>query len=255
MIIQKKNRNIWRNVILPKKGKIIIQGDLNAHTNTGSDTIRPDKFDNIPIPNLGNIPERNSEDKLPSDHRGKELLELCKASDLVILNGRKTGDIFGKLTSFQWNGSSVADYVVVSQSIYDNIEYFKVREYIPWLSDHSAVSYKLSTTTGRYVPGGINDFGEVYESIFWDKNSRGKFLDGLKKCENEINELLNTPNTEAKTIPYLFKNMIHKVIKDGNFKKRDNRMGTIHYGLTKNVRKRRKKSDVRGNLSKKIRVT
>ena len=79
-----------------------------------------------------------------------------------------------------WNGSSVADYVVVSQSIYDNIEYFKVREYIPWLSDHSAVSYKLSTTTGRYVPGGINDFGEVYESIFWDKNS---FWMGLRNVK------------------------------------------------------------------------
>ena len=51
---------------------------------------------------------------------------MSKSSGLVILNGRKTGDVFGKLTSFQWNGSSVADYVIVSQSIYDNIEYFKV---------------------------------------------------------------------------------------------------------------------------------
>ena len=203
-----------------KKGRIILQGDFNAHTNMDSDTIAPDKFDNTSIPN-NNIPQRNSEDKIPSDHRGKELLELCKASGLVILNGRKTGDIYGKLTSFQWNGNSVADYVIVSQSIYDNIYFFKIRDYIPWLSDHSAVSYKLSTTTGRYVPRDRNELGEVYESIHWDKNSHGKFLGGLNKCQNEINELLSTPNSESKTITSLFKNMMNKVIKEGNLNRDD----------------------------------
>ena len=71
----------------------------------------------IPTENLSqDVHGRNSEDNVPSDHRGKELLEMCKSLGLLILNGRKVGDLFGKYTSFQWNGSSVVDYVLASNS-------------------------------------------------------------------------------------------------------------------------------------------
>ena len=95
-----------------EKGEVIIQGDFNSRTNIDDGIIGPDKFDGSVIINDLNIPGRNSEDKVPSDHRGKELIELCKALNLVILNGRKAGDLFGKCTSFQWNGASVVDYVL-----------------------------------------------------------------------------------------------------------------------------------------------
>ena len=186
-----------------------MQGDFNARTNVDSDTIKPDKFDNFYIPS-NDIPHRNSEDIIPSDHRGKELLELCKSQGLVILNGRKSGDIFGKYTSFQWNGNSVVDYVIVSQSIYDDIEYFKVGNYIPWLSDHCAVRYKLNTSIDKLTLGNRNELDEKYESIHWGKNSHEKFMKGLRKCEDEISELLNTPISDAKKINDLFKNMVCK---------------------------------------------
>ena len=43
------------------------------------------------------LPPRNSEDKGHIDIRGEELFELCRSLNLLILNGRKTGDPWGKI--------------------------------------------------------------------------------------------------------------------------------------------------------------
>ena len=53
-----------------------MQGDFNARTNVINDTIAPDRFDTILMGN-GNddITKRNSQDKVPADYRGKELIE------------------------------------------------------------------------------------------------------------------------------------------------------------------------------------
>ena len=112
-------------------------GTRLAHSSTERDYIIPDKFD--PSSNLANTKSplpRNSEDKVPSDNRGKEVLDLCKSLGFVILNGRKIGDSFGKYTCFQWNGSSVVDYVIVCQTLYNDISFLKIRKFIPWISDH-----------------------------------------------------------------------------------------------------------------------
>ena len=107
-----------------KKGKVIVQGDFNARTNVINDIVTADKYDTSFIENpVIDMPTRNSEDK-DLDHRGKELIELCKSLGLVVLNGRKIGDLFGKYTSLQWNGSSVVDYVLVDQSIFSAIRFF-----------------------------------------------------------------------------------------------------------------------------------
>ena len=218
------------------KGQIILQGDFNARTNVDNDNIPPDKFDEFHIPNV-NIPHRNSEDKIPSDYRGKELLELCKALGLVILNGRKTGDIFGKYTSFQWNGNSVVDYVIVSQPVYDEIECFKVGNYIPWLSDHCAIRYKLNTSNDKLLPNNKNELDEEYESIRWDKNSNNKFIDSLRKCKDEIHDLLHTPSSDAKTINDIFKNIVYKTTELGNFKKTKTKNNTDPLWFDKECKK------------------
>ena len=75
-----------------KKGKVILQGDFNAQTRG---TIEPDKYDkNLGI-NFTQLPPRNSEDRGEVNVRGSELLNICKSLNMVILNGRKPGDIFG----------------------------------------------------------------------------------------------------------------------------------------------------------------
>ena len=62
--------------------------------------------------------------------RGSELLNICMSLNMVILNGRKPGDIFGKYTSFHWNGKEVVvDYGIVPADIFENISFFYVGSY------------------------------------------------------------------------------------------------------------------------------
>ena len=130
------------------------------------------------------VPNRNSEDKVPADHRGKELLELCKSLQLVILNGRKIGDLFGKFTSLQWNGNSVVDYVLVSKSIYSSITYFQIGNFIPWLSDHCATRFKIRSCMTRKTQPDEENPGERIDSLFWNADSPGKFTSilSVNKC-------------------------------------------------------------------------
>ena len=111
-----------------QKGEVIIQGDLNARTGREKDFVNPhlvDENDNHKeVENMGVI-QRNSEDTIVNK-RGEELLELCKSLDMVILNGRKAGDPWGKMTSHQHNGSAVVDYVIVSVNLLMKVGYFSV---------------------------------------------------------------------------------------------------------------------------------
>ena len=87
-----------------EKGQVIIQGDLNARIGQNNDFISDDKYDeSFGIKNSDSQIIRNSEDP-KSNKRGRELLDFCKTNDFVIVNARKSGDIFGKCTSHQWNG-------------------------------------------------------------------------------------------------------------------------------------------------------
>ena len=181
----KKGYDIFEEILHYKeKGEVIIQGDFNARTNVEDDTIIPDKFDNsLNLTVSNNIPCRNSEDKMPPDHRGKEILELCKSLGLVIVNGCKTCDIYGKYKSFQWNGSSVVDYVITSQKMFENIEYLNVGNYIPWLSDHCALQYKLGISILKSQHNVSKELGETYNSFYWNEGSSKKFKEGLKKMQ------------------------------------------------------------------------
>ena len=105
------------------KGHVIMQGDFNARTANIPDFIKKDKMDDIfHIENQEEPLLRNSEDKKTCE-RGLSMLDLCRSLDYLILNGRNTGDIFGKYTSFQWKGSSVVDYALSSRDLFDKITF------------------------------------------------------------------------------------------------------------------------------------
>ena len=90
-------------MLFQKKGKVIFQGDFNAYNCRKEGIIQPDKFDqDIELGKCSLWSLRNSEDIPTTDIRGEELLELCKAHNLIILNGRKTGDPWGNMISMEW---------------------------------------------------------------------------------------------------------------------------------------------------------
>jgi hypothetical protein len=76
--------------------------------------------------------------------RGKDLLDLCISNQLRVLTGRVLGAMFGSYTCDTPNGSCTVDYVLVSESILDQILYFRISNFIPTLSDtHCKLEWEL----------------------------------------------------------------------------------------------------------------
>ena len=209
-----------------KLGEVILVGDFNARTGKKIDFIQPDPFlENLldsPVANGGKaLPLRNSEDH-GTNKRGDELLDFCKANEFAIVNGRKIGDLFGKCTSHQWNGSSAIDYLLVSANSLDKISYFEVGEYIPWLSDHTPIfaDTKLDIHTKNAetpIPLHQRDQGYV-----WDDDCAENFKTFLSN-QSETLENINFStrlNSDANELVKEIKNSILEASNKCNLKKK-----------------------------------
>ena len=129
-------------------GEIILGGDFNSRLgNKDKDYILSDTNEFLPIDS--SITEtdiftfRNSQDKKTSTN-GKHFVDLCMVNNLKILNGRKIGDLTGKYTCHQYNGSSVVDYIIAEPNNFDKINYFQVLPLTTY-SDHCQIIANLDT--------------------------------------------------------------------------------------------------------------
>ena len=109
-----------------------------------------------------------------TDDFGRSLLDMCISSQCRILNGRTLGDTEGKPTSYQYNGSAVVDYSIISQSLINHISYFKVEEFTIH-SDHSQITTCLNLNIsrqedklGRPPPVGLK-WSKLTEKLFQEK--------------------------------------------------------------------------------------
>lgn len=172
-----------------KVGDIMMVGDLNARTSSCPDSINGDSDIVFPIYANDNIPTRNSMDKT-LDSRGKHLLEICIQSQLCILNGRCLGDTLGNFTCHNYNGSSVVDYSIVSENLYNDIVYFNVEKLNGVLSDHSMITTMIKIQK----PIKLNT-----RNINLHKISRNliKFTESTK---TQYQNNLNNPTTKSKII-------------------------------------------------------
>ena len=73
------------------------------------------------------------------NQRGKAFLDICRINDLSIANGRAMGDLFGKYTCHQKNGSSVVDYLITPPKSLQEVLEFRVGDLHPLLSDHCPI--------------------------------------------------------------------------------------------------------------------
>ena len=159
----------------------MINGDVNAKTGNLDDTITPDKFDEEFDLKLNKPPpKRNSRDKAINP-RGTEMLDMCKSLDLNIINGRKSGDLFGDYTCIKWNGNSVIDYLLTSSALYSKISSFKVGEFLPWLSDHCPIHFTLKLDNEKQLKTQSNvPKTSAPKQFVWSSAGRQTFLDILK---------------------------------------------------------------------------
>ena len=126
------------------------------------------------------------------DNRGKQLLDLYIGSKLRFLNGRMWGDSYRKFTCIKPSGSSVVDYVIMSENLLKNTLYFQVSDFIPTLSDcHCKLSFGLLTS--YFVDTSQND--NINRSIFpgryiWSASIGQKLCDTLPQaCKMQYKEI------------------------------------------------------------------
>jgi hypothetical protein len=123
-IIEKNITNEYKD-----KGNIILCGDMNARSGSEPDFIQNDNYD-IYVPvnddyvyDLVQEKRQSQDDKI--DSRGKQLLELCIATQMRILNGRVIGDLYGRYTCHKTTGSSVVDYIILSEELLSSIFFLR----------------------------------------------------------------------------------------------------------------------------------
>ena len=160
-------------------GNVILAGDLNAKTGTERDYVADQMDDHSPINNIETYviddpTTRYNQDKHPVDIHGEKLLNLCKNTQMRILNGRTIGDRMGKFTRHplaQRESPSTLDYMIADIETLKNIKYFTVLPHLG-LSDHECLSVLLKTGGFRVDDSKVN----IHKETPLKYASTGEFL-------------------------------------------------------------------------------
>ena len=135
----------------------LILGDLNGKTACNADYLIDEGDNHSPITQVGTYTydtpsPRNNRDDNAADGQGKMILEICKALNMRILNGRTPGDRWGNLTRFPIDRTeqpSVLDYAVCNSNLLQSIQLFIIFP-LNELSDHCCIS--ASIDVGKHIP-------------------------------------------------------------------------------------------------------
>ena len=134
----------------------ILLGDFNSRTGTEKDFLdfdpkidttlgEQEEFSNC-LKDLGLLDRFNCDKKV--NKNGENLLELCRACDLKIVNGRFGNDKnVGAFTCHRVNGKSTIDYAIVSDSLTPQVMDFFIDIHDKSMSDvHCPISLTIKTT-------------------------------------------------------------------------------------------------------------
>jgi hypothetical protein len=165
-------------------GKVIIMGDLNARCGIEQDFIKNDSSYLLDVDPFHykvdcNIPTRYSQDYVMNKY-GRQLLTMCKSSQMRILNGRTIGDLHGQFTNYQYNGCSVVDYCIVDNDLLHNINYFKV-DPLTHLSDHSLIQTEIKWKGNKFIgePSSYGNMTVLPLGFKWTDDSKEKFFNAF----------------------------------------------------------------------------
>ena len=102
--------------------------------------------------------QRYSVDTKPLNSHGFELIDLCRSSGLLIVNGRCGDDRgIGGYTRIDTTRSSIVDYVMANPRLFKSFESFTIHGKLPE-SDHLPISFSiqcLPQTKERHTSAGI----------------------------------------------------------------------------------------------------
>jgi exonuclease III len=178
-----------------KKGYVILAGDFNARTGNLLDHITNDSDKYMPQQDIHdidlNMGSRNSQDKTVNT-RGRELMQFCIESRLRILNGRFIGDSLGYFTCHKPNGSSVVDYIIMSEELTKRVKYSHVHKFTMH-SDHCKLSTLLRTRHIEITPPKVTT-NPIPLGFIWNNDKIPQFQ-----------EALNSPEVSAKVSEFMGK--------------------------------------------------
>ena len=180
-------------------GQKILIGDLNARTQNLKDTLTKEKHDeDIGYDFYSNIEnERNNSDKVLNSY-GKRLTEYCIATRSYIANGRTLGDLDGKLTCHQKNGSSTVDYAIISENLRKYVKSFRVMD--PNMgSDHCPIKLVLKCPHILNSEKSKKSFSEKLPPFRWNEVTKEFFtrqIDSKTICDKmkNLDEILEKDN-------------------------------------------------------------
>ena len=158
---------------------VLLMGDFNARTavlqeveRVQEGSFQPDCLQSEAI--YRNARPRLSRDKI-TNQSGRRLIELCRDTQLWIMNGRMSGDEDGEYTYISRAGKSVIDYALGDESCLERTQRFLVRPRIE--SDHMPVSVLLEL--GEVA--GMEDT-EIEEQTGEQKGSQTTSIKRFKWC-------------------------------------------------------------------------
>ena len=148
---------------------------------------------------------RNNCDNVLNNH-GKLHLQICKNSDLTILNGRTKGDSLGNVTFHDRNGVSTVNYVICNQNLFQKIEFFVVKPPTT-ISDHSQIATWLNSNTNTSYSannGNVLDFQTLEKlptQFVWNYNSDSLFKEALMSPQTQelIGDFMNCDFPSSET--------------------------------------------------------
>lgn len=193
-------------VIYKKCGNVIILGDLNSRIGLRSEQIENDRLNDALHQPLDTVVEYVSDDVQSATHRcsmdtsmnsfGRKLLEYCRTTQLLILNGRHSGDKDGKFTFFSNRGMSVNDYCIVSNSMWSLINNFRVDNFNEF-SDHAPLMLELQRL-GEEDKRVVEKVEKQAQHIYrWKGDNSDVIRNSLLDNQNKLKEIVSNIDAES----------------------------------------------------------
>lgn len=200
---------------------IIWLGDDNARTSKLNDILVEDNygnFEDVEQENKEPLAPRVNSDGANCNKNGFNLVNMCRAFDLVIVNGRFGKDAgIGKKTCITTRGSSTVDYAIVSRSITDKILDFEVLDFDPFLSDiHCPVLLRMKkasdATASEPEPEPDHQIGRAKCSVKWIPELAPEYRarvdrNSLAHIENRLDQLASEGNVNSDVMNSLYEDI------------------------------------------------
>ena len=133
--------------IYKDKGTVYLTGDTNSRIGRKKDFIDNDRsLDDDDVYDIDTPLPRVTSD-FTSNRFGDCLLDLCKSTNIRIVNGRLYHDKnVGKITCMTYNGMSTVDYLLTSQENFNQLSDFEVLDF-NCFSNHAPITFSFKTMT------------------------------------------------------------------------------------------------------------